>query len=101
MNRNKVLEFFEGNKDFFDGTVNANIEKYRKGDMSICIIDENGNKISNAKIKIEEKEIEALTENIIKEYKVEFKRKTGRLSRDFVGIECGFHELCRDSVRES
>lgn len=28
-----------------------------------------------AKIKIEEKEIEALTENIIKEYSVEFKRK--------------------------
>lgn len=29
----------------------------------------------DAKIKIEEKEIEALTENIIKEYSVEFKRK--------------------------
>ena len=29
----------------------------------------------NAKTKIEEKEIEAITENIIKEYKVEFKRK--------------------------
>lgn len=29
----------------------------------------------NARIKIEEKEIEALTENIIKEYNIEFKRK--------------------------
>lgn len=29
----------------------------------------------DAKIKIEEKEIEALTENIIKEYSIEFKRK--------------------------
>lgn len=29
----------------------------------------------DTKIKIEEKEIEALTENIIKEYAVEFKRK--------------------------
>ena len=58
MDRNKVLEFFEGNKDFFDGTVNANIEKYRKGDMSICIIDKNGNNASNAKIKIKQKKHE-------------------------------------------
>ena len=58
MDRNKVLEFFESNKDFFEGTVNANIEKYRKGDMSICIMDKNGNKASNAKIKIKQKKHE-------------------------------------------
>ncbi|MBQ7789190.1 MAG: endo-1,4-beta-xylanase [Clostridia bacterium] len=58
MDRNKVLEFFEGNKDFFENTVNVNIEKYRKGDMSICLIDKNGNKISNAKIKIKQKKHE-------------------------------------------
>ena len=58
MNRNKVLEFFESNKDFFEGTVNANIEKYRKGDMSICIMDKNGDKASNAKIKIKQKKHE-------------------------------------------
>ena len=58
MDRKKVLEYFEGNKDFFESTVNANIEKYRKGDMSICIIDKNGNKVSNAKIKIKQKKHE-------------------------------------------
>ena len=58
MDRYKTLEFFEKNKEFFESTVNENIEKYRKGDMSICIIDENGNKVSNAKIKIKQKKHE-------------------------------------------
>ncbi|MBO5357198.1 MAG: endo-1,4-beta-xylanase [Clostridia bacterium] len=58
MDRNKVLKYFEGNKDFFENTVNTNIEKYRKGDMSICLIDETGNKVSNAQIKVKQKKHE-------------------------------------------
>ncbi len=50
--RYKVLEHFEANKDFFDNTVNENIEKYRKGDMYISVVDEKGNAISNAKIRV-------------------------------------------------
>ncbi len=38
----------------------------------------------DARIKIEEKEIEALTENIIKEYGVEFKRKV--TSKDTINV---------------
>ena len=52
MDRYKTLEYFESNKDFFESTVNENIEKYRKGNMTISVIDENGNAVPNAKIKV-------------------------------------------------
>ena len=52
MDRYKTLEYFESNKDFFESTVNENIEKYRKGTMTISVIDENGNAVPNAKIKV-------------------------------------------------
>ena len=52
MDRYKVLEYFESNKEFFESTVNANIEKYRKGNMTVSVIDENGNAVPNAKIKV-------------------------------------------------
>ena len=52
MDRYKTLEFFEKNKEFFESTVNENIEKYRKGNMTVSVIDENGNAVHNAKIKI-------------------------------------------------
>ena len=58
MDRYKVLEHFESNKEFFENTVNANIEKYRKGDMNICLIDETGNKVSDALIKVKQKKHE-------------------------------------------
>ncbi|MBQ8146306.1 MAG: endo-1,4-beta-xylanase [Clostridia bacterium] len=54
MDRYRVLEYFENNKDFFEGTVNENIEKYRKGDMRISIVDENGAKISGARVKVKQ-----------------------------------------------
>lgn len=34
-NRYEALSYFESNKDFFENTVEANIEKYRKGDMTV------------------------------------------------------------------
>ncbi|MBE6675186.1 MAG: hypothetical protein E7596_08805, partial [Ruminococcaceae bacterium] len=52
MDRYKTLEFFEKNKEFFESTVNENIEKYRKGNMTVSVIDENGNAVHNAKIKV-------------------------------------------------
>ena len=52
MDRYKTLEYFESNKDFFESTVNENIEKYRKGNMTISVIDENGNAVPFAKIKV-------------------------------------------------
>ena len=45
MDRYKTLEFFEKNKEFFESTVNENIEKYRKGNMTVSVIDEKKNYI--------------------------------------------------------
>lgn len=55
MDRRQVLKHFEENKDFFENTVYPNIEKYRKGNLSLRITDENGNAITDAKIKIKQK----------------------------------------------
>ncbi len=52
--RNKVLEFFEQNKDFFEKTVYPNIEKHRKGDIKISVSDRYGNKISGGKVTIKQ-----------------------------------------------
>ncbi len=53
-NRYEALSYFEENKEFFDKTVNANIEKYRKGDMHLSLVDENGNGIPYANVKIKQ-----------------------------------------------
>ena len=55
MNRRQVLKYFEENKDFFENTIYPNIEKYRKGNMSLRITDKNGNAVSDAKIRIKQK----------------------------------------------
>ena len=52
MDRQRVLEHFENNGDFFNNVIYPNIEKYRKGDVTVSVIDENGSAIPNAKIKI-------------------------------------------------
>ncbi len=52
--RYEVLSYFENNKDFFENTVEANIEKYRKGDMALSLVDENGRPVSNAKVRIKQ-----------------------------------------------
>ncbi len=52
MDRRRVLEQFETNEKFFNNVIYQNIEKYRKGDMTISVVDENGNAVPNAKIKI-------------------------------------------------
>ncbi len=55
MDRRKVLEYFERDKDFFENTVNDNIEKYRKGNASLFIKDKNGKPLENATVKITQK----------------------------------------------
>jgi GH35 family endo-1,4-beta-xylanase len=53
--RKKVLELFEIQKDFYQNKVNEGIEKNRKGNAKICLIDKNGNAVKGAKIKITQK----------------------------------------------
>ena len=55
MDRQRVLEFFEGNKDFFENTVEENIEKYRKGDLTLHIVDKDGNAVDGVEVKIKQR----------------------------------------------
>lgn len=67
-----VLNFSYVYGNMYTDTIDLNSSNVK------ILTDSNGNPIiigDRAKIEIEEKEIEALTENIIKEYEVEFKRK--------------------------
>jgi len=48
--RNKILELFEEQKDFYNQKVENGIERYRKGDATIIVTDKNGNPVLNAKI---------------------------------------------------
>lgn len=53
--RRRVLEAFENQKDFYEQKVNEGIEKYRKGDARIRLTDESGAPIAGAKIKLSQK----------------------------------------------
>lgn len=67
-----VLNFSYVYGNMYTDTIDLNSSNVK------ILTDSNGNPIiigDRAKIEIEEKEIEALTENIIKEYEVEFKRR--------------------------
>ena len=53
--RRKVLEFFEAQKEETQRKVAEGIEKYRKGDMRITVVDANGRVIPDAKVSIKQK----------------------------------------------
>ena len=53
--RRKVLELFEEQKDFLNDKIKHGIETYRKGDATLTFTDENGNPVSNARVKIKQK----------------------------------------------
>lgn len=44
-------KFMESQKDYLDGVINDGIEKYRKGYAKLSFVDQNGNKVCNARIK--------------------------------------------------
>lgn len=58
MDRRRVLELFEEQRDFVNAKVAQGIEENRKGDCHIVIVDKNGEPIKNAKVKAEQKEHE-------------------------------------------
>ena len=53
--RRKVLDLFEEQKDIMDQKISEGIEKYRKGDCNIKIVDQNGAVISGATIRLKQK----------------------------------------------
>ena len=55
MDRFQVLNFFEQNKEFYSTTVSSNIERYRKGNCKVTVLDKNGAKLKNVKVNITQK----------------------------------------------
>ena len=53
--RKKVLELFYEQADYMNKRVEEGIERYRKGDASLSLTDEKGEKLCGAKIKIKQK----------------------------------------------
>ena len=53
--RRKILDLFEEQKDFVNEKVSEGIEKYRKGNGKIKVVDENGVAVSGVKIKLRQK----------------------------------------------
>ena len=53
--RRKILDLFEEQKTFWEPRVTEGIERYRKGDGRITIVDKDGNPVPNTKIKLTQK----------------------------------------------
>ena len=53
--RRKVLDLFEEQNDTWRKRAAEGIERYRKGDGVVTVVDEAGNPVSNAKIKLTQK----------------------------------------------
>ena len=53
--RRKVLDLFEEQNDTWRKRAAEGIERYRKGDGVVTVVDEAGNPVSNAKIKLIQK----------------------------------------------
>lgn len=53
--RRRVLELFEMQKELSEKRVAEGIEKNRKGDACITVVDENGKPVPNAKVKVVQK----------------------------------------------
>ena len=53
--RRKVLESFDKTGEEFNQKINSNIEKYRKGDLNIRVVDANGNAVDGARVSIKQK----------------------------------------------
>lgn len=50
--RRKVLELFDAQKEATDERVAEGIEKYRKGNAKICVLDKDGTPVSNASVMV-------------------------------------------------
>lgn len=53
--RRKVLELFEAQKEYTDKIISQGIERYRKGDVKIILVDKNGSPIPNVSVKVKQK----------------------------------------------
>ena len=56
--RKRILESFEEHKDYTEKRINEGIEKYRKGNAEIIVTDQNGNSLTDVKIRAVQKKHE-------------------------------------------
>ena len=99
MDRKDVLKFFEKNEEFFESTVNENIEKYRKGDSCITVVDNNGHSVENARISINQISHEfKFGANIFLLEELETQEKN-RLYKEYLGVDvpCDAKGVLQDS----
>ena len=52
--RRKILDLFEDQKCYYQQKVNEGIEQHRKGNAKLKLIDQDGNSIANASVKIKQ-----------------------------------------------
>lgn len=57
-NREQVLQYIQRDKEFIDKVVKENTEKYRKGDCTVTVTDENGKPVPFARVKVRQKKHE-------------------------------------------
>ena len=55
VDRKKILELFEKNKDYMEERINSGIEQNRKGYAKICVKDKDGNNVPGVKISVKQK----------------------------------------------
>ena len=53
--RNIWMRYAEENRDLLDGRVQADIERFRKGDCRICLLDKDGKPAAGKKVKVTQK----------------------------------------------
>ena len=89
--RRKIFELFEENKEMVDERVSSGIEKYRKGDCSVKIVDESGTPVTVATVKIKQKSHEfRFGANIFMLDELETPEKNEKYKKyfDFHNIKC-------------
>lgn len=55
LDRHRIFDLFEENKEAVDKRINEGIEKYRKGDATVTVVDKSGNPIAGASLKLSQK----------------------------------------------
>ncbi len=85
--RETTLRFFNRNDDFMKGEVEANIEKYRKGDFRFRITDKDGKPLDGAVVEIEQLTHEfKFGANIFMLDELETEEKNAAYKKAFAGV---------------
>lgn len=85
--RKKILDLFEQQKEYTDKRVSEDIEKYRKGNAEIIVIDKRGKPIHNVEIKAKQKSHEfRFGANLFMLDEFETKEKNEKYKKHFADV---------------